>query len=113
MDRETGFRLEVISVNDRGLPPERVCRAGHSLGQRWNLGWNTPEGLCGEVYVSIYPLLFALRTGGDVRRLGSSSPGQRIYTCPSRVVTFLLSVERENPDSIDRKERLSCGTSRE
>ena len=91
MSDEMKFQLEVIEVDDRGLPINRACRAAHRKGQRWSFDWHTPSGLCGEVYAGLYPLLVALRVGGDMRELGSTEPNRRVYTCPSRVVRFRLS----------------------
>jgi uncharacterized repeat protein (TIGR04076 family) len=73
---------------------EGYCRANHKQGETFEFMWNTPEGLCGEAFVGMYPILHSLRTHGDMRELGDStrSPSRniRIYTCPSRVVQFRI-----------------------
>jgi uncharacterized repeat protein (TIGR04076 family) len=66
------------------------CRADHKKGQFYEFEWNTPEGMCGESFVGMYPLLHSLRVLGDMRELGSSERNIRIYTCPSRVIQFRI-----------------------
>lgn len=79
----TTFEVEVVEA--------KYCRAGHNQGEKFTFAWNTPEGLCGEAFVGMYPVLCALRTGGDMRLLGSEEKHTRVYTCPSRVVKFRIT----------------------
>ncbi len=74
------FKVEVIKDGN--------CRADHKKGKVFTFDWHTPEGLCGESFVGMYPLLQSLRVLGDMRELGSSKRNERIYTCPSRVIQF-------------------------
>ncbi len=69
---------------------EGNCRANHHLGETFGFSWKTPEGLCPESFVGMYPLLQSLRVRGDMRELGSPQRNLRVYTCPSRVIQFQL-----------------------
>ena len=82
------FAVRVVAVGDGRPATGELCRAAHKVGQTFEFDWRTPEGLCGEAYAAMYPLLFALRVGGDMRGLGSSDRDVRVFTCPSRVVRF-------------------------
>lgn len=77
------FEVEVIEA--------KYCRANHKKGEKFTFDWNTPKGLCGESFVGMYPLLFSLRVRGDMKLLGSDGSNTRVYTCPSRVVTFKIT----------------------
>jgi uncharacterized repeat protein (TIGR04076 family) len=76
------YRVEIVKDGN--------CRADHKKGQLYEFDWNTPEGMCGESFVGMYPLLHSLRVFGDMRELGSSERNIRIYTCPSRVIQFRI-----------------------
>lgn len=67
---------------------EGSCRASHKKGQVFHFDWCTPEGMCGESFVGMYPVLHSLRVFGDMRELGSSQRHVRVYNCPGRVIQF-------------------------
>lgn len=70
---------------------EGNCRASHKEGQVFTFDWCTPEGMCGESFVGMYPVLHSLRVLGDMRELGSAHRNIRIYNCPSRVIQFEIT----------------------
>lgn len=70
---------------------EGNCRADHKKAQTFEFEWNTPEGMCGESFVGMYPVLHSLRVLGDMRELGSSERNVRVYTCPSREIQFEIT----------------------
>jgi uncharacterized repeat protein (TIGR04076 family) len=96
---ETKRNAERISIGEHWNEPVRFtidivkdgnCRAGHKAGQEFAFEWNTPEGICSEAFVGMYPVLHSLRVLGDMRELGSDKRNERIYTCPSRVIQFSI-----------------------
>jgi uncharacterized repeat protein (TIGR04076 family) len=82
------FEVEIVEVAS-------ACRAEHEKGQKFTFDWNTPQGICGESFVGMYPVLFALRVGGDMQMLGSPDKNTRVYTCPSRVVKFRIAAREQ------------------
>ena len=74
-----------ITVADDGN-----CRAGHKMGQKYEFSWRSPEGLCTESLVGMYPVLHSMRVFGDMRELGSSERNVRMYNCPSREIKFRI-----------------------
>ncbi len=66
------------------------CRANHKVGERFEFSWRTPEGICSESFVGMYPIIHSLRVFGDMRELGSPKRNMRIYKCPSREVHFQI-----------------------
>ncbi len=69
---------------------EGNCRANHKKGQTFEFNWSTPEGMCGESFVGMYPVLHSLRVLGDMRELGSPHRHIRVYNCPTRVIQFKI-----------------------
>jgi uncharacterized repeat protein (TIGR04076 family) len=84
-------QFKITVVNEGG------CRANHKTGDSFEFMWNTPEGVCAESFVGMYPILHSLRVLGDMRELGGPerSPARniRIYTCPSRVIQFRIEAQ--------------------
>ncbi len=67
------------------------CRAGHKVGQEFDFSYNSPEGICIESLVGMYPVLHSLRVFGDMRELGSPERNVRVYNCPSREIKFEIT----------------------
>lgn len=60
-------------------------------GEQFVAEYKTPiPGICGEAFVGMYPLLYAMRVDGDMRQLGKEKKYETIYYCPSRVVKFKI-----------------------
>jgi len=88
---ECAFEAEVLGV--RGGP--KNCRAGHEEGDRFTFAYRTPEGLCGELYHQVFPLLQALRAKGDMRTFNADNqPNEVTVWCPCRVVRLQLIAVR-------------------
>jgi len=67
-----------------------TCRAGHEVGQSFEFSWRSPEGLCTESLVGMYPILHSMRIFGDMRELGSPERNVRVYGCPSQEIKFKI-----------------------
>ncbi|MFX1336905.1 MAG: TIGR04076 family protein [Promethearchaeota archaeon] len=78
------FEMEVIAVDS-------ACRVNHKVGEQFVAEYKTPiPGICGEAFVGMYPLLYAMRVDGDMRQLGKEKKYETNYYCPSRVVKFKI-----------------------
>ncbi len=53
------FIVSVASVAAGG------CRAGHRVGDHFEFGCCTPDGLCAEAFHGMYPILHAMRLEAD------------------------------------------------
>lgn len=95
------FEVEIVEVKS-------ACRAAHNPGEKFVFSWSTPEGMCGEAFVGMYPVLFSLRINGDMTLLGSEEKNVRVYTCPSRVVKFKIKAVEHCPFCGTTKELESC-----
>ncbi|MFW9767218.1 MAG: TIGR04076 family protein [Candidatus Thorarchaeota archaeon] len=79
------FRVTIIEDGN--------CRAGHKVGQKVEFSWNSPEGICTESLVGMYPILHSMRVFGDMRELGSRERNMRVYNCPSREIKFKIEAQ--------------------
>jgi len=83
-NREEVVSFRVVVINDGN------CRANHKVGQKFEFSWRSPEGICTESLVGMYPILHSMRVFGDMRELGSSEHNVRVYNCPSREIKFRI-----------------------
>jgi len=78
------FEIEVIKVKS-------PCRVNHKVGETFKTEYQTPDKpICGEAYVGMYPLIYAMRVNGDMRQLGKKRKFETTSFCPSRVVQFKI-----------------------
>ena len=78
------FEIEIIKVTS-------ACRVNHKVGETFKAKYRTPDrSICGEAYVGMYPILYAMRINGDMRYLGKEKKFETTYFCPSRVVQFII-----------------------
>lgn len=101
-DEEYGFTVEVIAVS-HDSKTEGHCRNGDKPGDIYRCTYDCPvnqngRGFCQKAMLYLYPMLEAVRSRGDLRRIGGFSPlGNNFddphikeFVCPDGVVTFRL-----------------------
>lgn len=92
-DEEYRWIIEVIGYL-RGDGPERVCRNGEEVGDVYTCTYGCPvnaegQGICSKVMMVLFPVMEAVRSGGDLQNIGGSGqytkesmPGrQRAFSC--------------------------------
>lgn len=73
-----------------------ACRCGHELGDSYTMAYGTPDGLCGELYHRLFPMLEVLRAGGDVSAFEPTGRQDEVLMwCPSRVVRLKVRACRD------------------
>lgn len=86
---EYSFKITVVSV---GADKEPVnCRNGHEIGDTYTCEYGCPGGFCSKSMIKLFPLMEAVRSGGDLSNLlvgASKHSGE--FICPDGVVTFGL-----------------------
>jgi uncharacterized repeat protein (TIGR04076 family) len=83
------FKITVLSVGADGKPQN--CRNGHEIGDDFYCEYGCPDGFCSKSMLKLFPLMEAVRSGGDLSNLLSgASKNSGIFTCPDGVVTFRL-----------------------
>ncbi|MBI4494404.1 MAG: TIGR04076 family protein [Chloroflexi bacterium] len=101
MDEGPKVQIRVARVRRR-------CPLGHKVGDSWEMGATTPEGICMYAFLAIAPAWSALRTGG---RFGwEEDPDVVHFACPDQgEVVFELrrvdeaAVEQEAAAAVEQE----------
>lgn len=104
LDEEYEFEIEVTGFL-RGERTENYCRNGEEIGDKYTCTYGCPvnadgQGICPKVMLVLYPLMEAVRSGGDLESVGGDGKYSKTVVCPDGCVIFRLSAKRlgnENP----------------
>ena len=96
-DEEYEFKVEVVGFL-RGNHTEHYCRNGEEIGDVYACGYGCPvnaqgEGICSKTMMMLYPLMEAVRSGGDLRKLGGEGQYEKTVVCPDGCVIFKLTAK--------------------
>ena len=92
---EYTWTVEVIGYL-RGNTPEGYCRNGEEIGDRYTCTYGCPvnqagQGICSKVMGTLFPLMEAVRSGGDLRNVVGSGKYTKDVVCPDGCVIFRLT----------------------
>ena len=98
LDEEYEFDVEVTGYL-RGDRAEGLCRNGEEIGDKYSCTYGCPVneqgyGICSKTMMMLYPLMEAVRSGGDLRNLGGSGKYVKDIVCPDSCVLFKLTAKR-------------------
>ena len=87
LDEEYAFDIEVTGYL-RGDRAEGLCRNGEEIGDKYSCTYGCPVneqgyGICSKTMMMLYPLMEAVRSGGDLRNLGGSGKYVKDIVCPN------------------------------
>ncbi|MCI8423805.1 MAG: TIGR04076 family protein [Lawsonibacter sp.] len=96
-DEEYAFTIEVTGFL-RGSSTEHYCRNGEEIGDRYTCTYGCPvnekgHGICSKVMLLLFPLMEAVRSGGDLENVGGDSRFSKNVVCPDGCVLFRLTAE--------------------
>ncbi len=96
-DEEYEFTVEVTGFL-RGDHTERYCRNGEEIGDCYKCTYGCPVnkdgyGICSKTMMMLYPLMEAIRSGGDLENLGGDGKYSKTIVCPDGCVTFKLTAK--------------------
>lgn len=96
-DEEYEFEIEVTGFL-RGDHTERYCRNGEEIGDKYTCTYGCPVnaqgyGICSKTMMMLYPLMEAIRSGGDLENLGGSGKYCKDIVCPDGCVMFRLTAK--------------------
>ncbi|MFV0396379.1 MAG: TIGR04076 family protein [Coprobacillaceae bacterium] len=96
-EEEYEFKIEVTGFL-RGNQTERYCRNGEEIGDIYTCSYGCPvnemgQGICSKVMLVLYPIMEAIRSGGDLENLGGSGKYTKDIVCPDGCVIFRLAVK--------------------
>jgi uncharacterized repeat protein (TIGR04076 family) len=89
------FRISVLQVGNRDRAKD--CRLGFEPGDTFECSYECPTGFCPKTLLKVFPLMEAVRSGGDLRNLGGSGPAEMEIICPDGVVRLRLMGEMTTP----------------
>lgn len=94
MDEGFKVRAEVVKVR-------RHCPLGHKVGDKWEIGETTPEGICIYAFLAFAPAWSALRGGG--RYSWEEDPNAAHFACPDQgeVVFELRRIQEEGEGKVE------------
>ena len=96
-DEEYEFTVEVTGFL-HGDKTERYCRNGEEIGDRYTCTYGCPVneqgyGICSKTMMMLYPLMEAVRSGGDLTKLGGDGKYSKMIVCPDGCVMFRLTAK--------------------
>lgn len=87
------FTITVLKVGRADRAEE--CRLGFEPGDVFTSAYECPAHFCPKCMMIAYPLMTAVRTGGDLRELGGDSAHSIEFICPDGVVQFRLVADNQ------------------
>ena len=80
----------------RGSETEGYCRNGEEIDDKYTCTYGCPvnaaePGICSKVMTAMFPVMEAVRSGGDLRNIGGSGRYTKEIVCPDGCVVFRLT----------------------
>lgn len=94
-DEEYKFTIEVVGYL-RGEKCENYCRNGEEIGDKYECTYGCPVnaqgyGICSKTMNMLYPIIEAVRSGGDLTNVGGDDKYSKTIVCPDGCVIFKLT----------------------
>ncbi len=94
---EYEFEIEVVGFL-QGDKTENYCRNGEEIGDKYYCTYGCPVnsqglGICSKTMTVLYPLMEAVRSGGNLENLGGDSRYSKTIVCPDGCVMFRLTAK--------------------
>ena len=97
-DEEYKFEIEAIGFL-QGDKTENYCRNGEEVGDKYFCTYGCPVnaqgyGICSKVMTVLFPIMEAVRSGGDLTNIGGSGKYTKDIVCPDGCVIFRLTAKK-------------------
>ena len=94
-DEEYEWTIEVIGYL-RGDKTEGLCRNGEEIGDVYKCTYGCPvnaqgQGICSKTMTVMFPIMEAVRSGGDLTKIGGESKYEKTVVCPDGCVIFKMT----------------------
>lgn len=98
LDEEFEFTIEVTGFL-KGEDTIGYCRNGEEIGDKYTSTYGCPVneqgyGICAKTMMILYPIMEAVRSGGDLRNIGGADECTKNIVCPDGCVMFRLKARR-------------------
>ena len=102
-NEEYEWEIEVTGFL-RGDKTERYCRNGEEIGDKYTCTYGCPvneggQGICSKVMLTMFPIMEAVRSGGDLENIGGDSKYSKVVVCPDGCVVFKMSARKTGSDN--------------
>jgi uncharacterized repeat protein (TIGR04076 family) len=84
---EYSFKITVLPIKSDNKPLNH-CRNGHEVGDEFRCEYGYPAKFCSKPMLKLFPLMEAVRSGGDLRNLGGRDKHIVEFECLGGVVWF-------------------------
>lgn len=96
-NEEYSFEIEVTGFL-RGNHTERYCRNGEEIGDKYSCTYGCPVnaqgyGICSKVMMMLFPVMEAVRSGGNLENIGGTDKYSKDIVCPDGCVMFKLTAK--------------------
>ncbi|HIY06144.1 MAG TPA: TIGR04076 family protein [Candidatus Evtepia faecigallinarum] len=97
VEEEYEFQIDVTGFL-RGEDTVGYCRNGEEIGDRYTCTYGCPvnqdgQGICSKTMLLLFPLMEAIRSGGDLTKVGGSDRYTKDLVCPDGCVLFRLTAK--------------------
>lgn len=94
-DEEYEWNIEVIGFL-RSDHTERYCRNGEEVGDQYTCTYGCPvndagQGICSKTMLMLFPIMEAVRSGGNLVNIGGNSNYTKDIVCPDGCVMFRVT----------------------
>jgi TIGR04076 family protein len=96
-DEEYEFEIEVAGFIHSNHT-EEFCRNGEEIGDKYTCTYGCPvnsdgQGICSKVMMIMFPVMEAIRSGGDLEYIGGTSQYCKEIVCPDGCIIFKLTAK--------------------
>ncbi|MDC7124590.1 MAG: TIGR04076 family protein [Spirochaetales bacterium] len=82
----------------RGDKTEGYCRNGEEIGDKYSCTYGCPvnkdgQGICSKVMMMMFPIMEAVRSGGNLKKIGGDSKFIKDIVCPDGCVIFRMTAK--------------------
>lgn len=83
----------------RGDKTEGYCRNGEEIGDTYKCAYGCPvnasgQGICSKMMLLLFPIMEAVRSGGDLTNIGGDGKFSKDIVCPDGCVIFKLTATK-------------------
>ena len=96
-DEEYAWEIEVIGFV-RGNSTVHYCRNGEEIGDKYTCTYGCPvnkegQGICSKCMMLMFPIMEAVRSGGNLDNIGGNSKYSKEIVCPDGCVIFRMTAK--------------------
>ena len=106
-NEEYEFEIEVTGFIHSNHT-EQFCRNGEELGDKYTCTYGCPvntdgQGICSKVMMIMFPVMEAVRSGGDLKNLGGNGKYSKEIVCPDGCIIFKLTAKNLGNENFFRQ----------